>query len=238
MDGSLPMNFLAWYVVFLFSTSLHEAAHAVAASFGGDRTASTGGQATLNPIPHIRREKIGMIAAPILSFFLNRGTWMIGWASAPFNPYWAARCPKRSFVMSLAGPLAHLIPTVVSWGGMAVGIRYAFFSMDFGGTHIVRAFDPENSLAAALALLCSILFQLNLILCVFNLLPFPPMDGSEVWYLFLKSEESRLKLRHTLAGYGLAGLLLAWYVFPVVFRPILNFAVIRLLALGHGVYPP
>lgn len=234
MDNSLLVNLLAWYLVFLFSTSLHEAAHAVAAAFGGDYTASGAGQATLNPIPHIRREPVGMAVVPLVSFFLNHGSWMFGWASAPFNPYWAARYPKRSFAMSLAGPLSHLVPSVVSWIAIAAGMRYGWFVPDFDGTNLVRAADPSASVAAGLALLCSIMFKLNLILCIFNLLPIPPMDGSELWYLFAKREESRLRLRHTFASYGLAGLLLAWYVFPHVFRPIFIFSVRRLYVIGLG----
>jgi len=50
-----------WYVVFLFSTTCHEAAHALAAKIGGDPTAAHGGQVSLNPIPHIRRSPVGMV---------------------------------------------------------------------------------------------------------------------------------------------------------------------------------
>ena len=77
-----------WYVVFLFSTTCHEGAHALAAKWGGDPTAFEGGQVTLSPIPHIRREPFGMVLAPILSYVLYRGEWMIGWASAPYDPSW------------------------------------------------------------------------------------------------------------------------------------------------------
>ena len=56
---------LVFYVVFVFSTVLHEAAHAWAALKGGDPTAYEGGQVTLDPVPHIRREPIGMVLVPI-----------------------------------------------------------------------------------------------------------------------------------------------------------------------------
>ena len=55
MSGALFASFLIWYVVFVFSTTAHEAAHALAAYLGGDRTAYEGGQVTLDPMPHIRR---------------------------------------------------------------------------------------------------------------------------------------------------------------------------------------
>jgi hypothetical protein len=78
---------LLWYVVFLLSTTCHEAAHALVAKRGGDLTAFHGGQVTLEPWPHIRREPFGMILVPILSFLT--GGWMVGWASAPYDPFWS-----------------------------------------------------------------------------------------------------------------------------------------------------
>ena len=59
---------LIWYVAFLFSTTLHEAAHSWAALRMGDPTAYHGGQVTLNPIPHIRRSPVGMVVIPIVAF--------------------------------------------------------------------------------------------------------------------------------------------------------------------------
>lgn len=98
---------LLWYIVFIFSTTLHEASHALAALKLGDRTAHEGGQVTLNPIPHIRREPIGTVAVPIISFIL--GGWMIGWASVPYNYAWSLKYPKKAAKMALAGPLANLL---------------------------------------------------------------------------------------------------------------------------------
>ena len=56
-----------WYIVFLFSTTCHEGAHALAAKLGGDTTAFEGGQVSLNPIPHIRRSPVGLVLVPIIS---------------------------------------------------------------------------------------------------------------------------------------------------------------------------
>jgi hypothetical protein len=64
---------LLWYVVFLFSTTAHEASHALAAKLGGDLTAFHGHQASLNPLPHIRREPFGMVLVPILSYATGDG---------------------------------------------------------------------------------------------------------------------------------------------------------------------
>jgi hypothetical protein len=69
------VNGIQWYLVFLFSTTLHEASHAFAAMKLGDSTAYEGGQVTLDPLPHIRREPIGTVVVPIISFIL--GGWMM-----------------------------------------------------------------------------------------------------------------------------------------------------------------
>ena len=92
---------VVWYVVFLLSTTCHEAAHAWVSLRGGDPTASHGGQVSLNPIPHIRREPFGMVLFPWLSFFA--GGWMMGWASAPYDIRWAYTYPRKSGAMALAG---------------------------------------------------------------------------------------------------------------------------------------
>src|SRR5258708_17830834 len=107
-----------WSIVFVFSTTCHEASHARAAKMGGDLTAFEGGQVTLNPIPHIRRSTLGMVVVPIVSYLL--GGWMIGWASAPFDPSWQRRYPRRSAWMALAGPAANF--TLMLVAGIAIRI--------------------------------------------------------------------------------------------------------------------
>lgn len=125
---------LIYYFVFLFSTTLHEAAHAWTAKRGGDLTAYTGGQVSLSPVPHIRREPIGMVVLPLLSVVLMG--WPIGFASAPYNPEWALRHPRRAAVMALAGPAANfllvLLAAMALRVGVAAGVMSAPPSVTFG----------------------------------------------------------------------------------------------------------
>src|SRR6185369_342258 len=82
---------------------------------GGDPTAYEAGQVSLSPWPHIRREPWGTVLVPLLTFFTYAGTgsaWMMGWASAPFDPLWEHRHPRRAAAMALAGPS----PTWPWWG--------------------------------------------------------------------------------------------------------------------------
>src|SRR5580692_2530652 len=120
----LTIGFI-YYMVFLFSTTCHEASHALVAKLGGDQTAALGGQVTLNPIPHIRREPWGMVVIPLLAFFFAGR--MIGWASAPFDPQWERRHPKRAAWMALAGPGANFTLMLLAALGLRVGSALGWF---------------------------------------------------------------------------------------------------------------
>ena len=66
-----PIEAIAFYVVFVFSVTVHEASHALAAKLGGDLTAYHGGQVSIDPVPHMRREPFGMVILPILSVAIS-----------------------------------------------------------------------------------------------------------------------------------------------------------------------
>jgi Zn-dependent protease len=184
---------LVWYVVFLFSTTCHEASHSLAAKVGGDLTAFHGGQVTLNPLPHMRREPFGMLIVPILSFLL--GGWMIGWASAPYDPFWQARYPRRAAWMSLAGPGANFVLMLIGAIGIRLGMIAGIFQQpaSVGFTHITEAVHPETgAILSFAAMFISVLFFENLLLGTFNLLPVPPLDGS-TGITVLMSERNALR---------------------------------------------
>lgn len=222
---------VAWYVVFLFSTVLHEAAHALAALMLGDPTAYYGGHVTLDPTPHIRREPLGTVVVPVVSFLL-RG-WMIGWASVPYDPLWAIHHPRRAAVMSAAGPAANLLLVLLAALLIHLGIFAGAFEVPdkINFTHAVEA--TAEGAPAALALLVSLLFSLNLILFTFNLLPLPPLDGSSILCFFL-SRDAADRWREIIWNptFSSLGLVAAWLVFSPLFRPI-HLLAINLLYPGH-----
>lgn len=222
----LLLHGVAWYVVFLFSLTLHEAAHAWAALKLGDETAYRGGQVTLNPIPHIAREPFGTVVVPLLSFGLMG--WMMGWASAPYDPQWAARYPKRAGLMALAGPVANFLLLLLAAIGLRVGLATGYLvppvAGSFGFDHVVAGGVPGA--ADGVAVVLSILFSLNLLLFLFNLIPLPPLDGAAVVQLILPDSLS-LRYRSFMAQpmFALLGLIIAWRFFGVLFRPIYFLAV-------------
>ncbi len=114
-----------WYAVFIVSLTFHEAAHAFAALKFGDPTAYYQGQVTLDPIPHIRRSPFGMVIVPIVSFIL--GGWMIGWASAPYDPYWADSNRRKAALMAMAGPAANLVLILLAALAIRAGMLMGYF---------------------------------------------------------------------------------------------------------------
>jgi Zn-dependent protease len=201
----LALGFI-WYVVFLFSTTCHEAAHALVAKMGGDETAFLGGQVTLNPVPHIQREPWGMVIIPILMLVLNGS--IIGWASAPYDPHWERRHPRRAAWMALAGPATNYLLMLIA----AIGLRLGWYQ---GWLH--RGSFAENLLGA--------FFSLNLLLGTFNLLPVSPLDGSTGVMLFMGETRAQRYLDWLRGNsYGILGLVVAIFAFRYLYGPIEAFA--------------
>jgi len=223
---------VAWYVAFLFSVTLHEAAHAWVAKRGGDLTAYYGGQVSLDPTPHIRREPIGMVLLPILSLIIFH--WPFGYASAPYDPYWADRHPRRAAWMALAGPASNFLMVLVSAALIRLGMLAGHFEPPDGISLTGVTLSPEGGVWTGLAMLVSMLFSLNLILTVLNLIPLPPLDGSGALPLVL-SETATLRYqefcRHP--AFQWIGLLVAWNLFWPIFHPIFLLAVNLLYPGAH-----
>jgi Zn-dependent protease len=229
MDAQLVATLPLWLAAFLLSLTCHEAAHALAGRLGGDSTAAS--QVTLDPLPHIKREPFGTIVVPILSFFLQGGGWMIGWASAPYDPMWANRHPRLAAAMAAAGPAANFVLVALAAIAMRVGLANGFFELPAGGISLDTLVIAEAGVARGLALFTSVLFSINLILGCFNLIPLPPLDGYAMVPLVL-GDRLREKWFGLFSGGGaLFGLIIAFVVFARVMPPVFH-AAIGLLYAG------
>ena len=137
--------------------------------------------------------------------------------------------------MSLSGPASNLLLVLLAAGLIRIGIAAEIFlepdTINF--TRLVVAAD-ESGMFAAVAVILSITFSLNLLLFVFNLLPFTPLDGSGALPLFLKEEHAA---RYTSfinhSGFAFFGLFVAWNIFNQVFDPI-HLVAVNLLYPGAG----
>jgi Zn-dependent protease len=203
----LTMGFI-WYVAFLFSTTCHEAAHAMAAKIGGDDTAFIGGQVSLNPVPHIQREPWGMVVIPIISLIATGS--LFGWASAPYDRNWERRHPRRAAWMALAGPATNY--TLMLFAALALRLGWTY--------HWLKV-DPATGRADFATSVLGVFFFLNLLLGTFNLLPVPPLDGSTGIMVFM-GENLAQRYLDWLRGnsYVMVGLLVAIFGFRYIYGPI------------------
>ena len=207
---------IGWVIIFILSATIHEAAHAWIAKKGGDLTAYAGGQVSLDPLPHIKREPWGMVVLPVISAFLIG--WPFGYASAPYDPTWAYKYPRKAAWMAAAGPAANLLLVIICATLIKLGIFAGVFVepvfVDF--SHVVDA--GSGGIWYGLSVFISMMFTLNLILLILNLLPLPPLDGSGVVSLFLKEDTARA-YRSMISSpiFGFLGILLAWFVFSPLF---------------------
>lgn len=221
-----------WYAAFLLSVTCHEAGHALAARWGGDPTAYLSGQASLNPWPHIRREPLGTVLVPLISFvylgLANPGhRWMIGWASAPYDPLWEDRHPGRASWMAAAGPAANALLAAMAFTALRFGLGSGVWvppeviELD----RLVVVASAEPGALDGLGRMLSVLLSLNVVLLLFNLLPVPPLDGSAILAGFFPPARAMRDWMRTSPGASLIGLVVAWTMFggffAACFRPVL-----------------
>lgn len=166
---------LAVLIVLLFSMSFHEFAHAYAADYWGDDTPRRMGRLTLNPMVHINW--VGFLMFAFIGFGIL-GSVPVNVARMR-NPRWG------SFWTSLAGPLSNLAIAIVA----AVLLRVFFsneavtvgLSLLFGfgriGVGEFMGYIPDF-----IVLFLTVAVYFNVLLFVFNLLPFFPIDG---WHITL-----------------------------------------------------
>jgi Zn-dependent protease len=161
--------------VLVFSVVAHEYAHGAAAFTQGDDTAYMLGRLTLNPLPHI--DPWMSLVLPALLWFGSHGAWTFGAAKpVPVNPRKYRRYRRGDIIVSSAGVITNLGLSVV-------------FTLAFALVGMLGGVAP--SLLPGLSVLQQMMrygVLLNLVLCFFNLIPIPPLDGSHLFYYLLPPE--------------------------------------------------
>ena len=176
----LVSNLIIYMVVLLLAISAHEAAHAWMSLKYGDDTAYQLGRVTLNPVAHT--DPVGTLLLPILSFLFGAiggalgSIPLIGWGKpTPVNPRNWTKYKQANVMVSIAGILANLLIATISFTIFKTMISYGVFD----NQTFVEGFGK-----ILITLFRNLIF-LNISLAIFNLLPFPPLDGSKVLSTFL-----------------------------------------------------
>ena len=150
---------LIQYLMLVALLTFHEYGHAWTAWKCGDDTARLQGRVSLNPVVHI--DPIGTVALPLLMIFLPGAShFLIGWAKpVPVNPYNLNQPKRDDILVTMAGPAMNLILAV---GLVAAAKASLLFHSPPAADYFVQAAG------------------LSLVLCFFNLIPVPPLDGSHI----------------------------------------------------------
>lgn len=177
MDANIAktvQDIVTFMPAFLLALVVHEFSHAWVANLFGDKTSEWSGRLTLNPAAHI--DPLGTIAFPILSIVMGSSIFF-GWAKpVPIDATRFSDYRRGLFWVSFAGPLSNIILGFITAFAL-VGFR-VFVPEQFG------FFEAINSMLQSLLIL-------NFSLAIFNLIPIPPLDGSNIVLSFLGYEASR-----------------------------------------------
>jgi Zn-dependent protease len=213
--ANLVSHLVIFMVVLLLAISAHEAGHAWMSYKFGDDTAYMLGRVTLNPVSHT--DPIGTLLIPIIAFIFGAiggalgSIPLIGWGKpTPVNPRKWTNYKTANVMVSIAGVLANIIL-------MIIGIIIAKIMMTQG----FQIFDFFGQSQNPIAIFVGNLMLLNLSLFVFNLLPFPPLDGSKILSTFLP--DSFQPVFQLLEQFGFIILMLFIYMglFSLILKPFL-----------------
>lgn len=188
-------------VLVMGSAIVHEVAHGLAALALGDPTAKEAGRLTLDPRAHV--DGFGSILLPLVMALVGGPVFAFA-RPVPYNPR-RLRHPRRDeLLVALAGPLSNLLQAVL--GTLLLKLTWE--------AALARVLGVDAALWAVQILATYV--YVNLVLCFFNLIPLPPLDGSKVILFFLSGRARREFYR--LEQYAMPILIILLYVVPSLLR--------------------
>jgi Zn-dependent protease len=215
-------EFIIAFPALIFSLVAHEYAHAEAAFRQGDDTAYLLGRITLNPLPHI--DPIMTVLMPALTLLGSGGTFVFGGARpVPVNPRKYRAYRRGDIIVSSAGVATNFV--------LSFAFALLFVAIGLAG----RAFPDAAGVLDAAQRMAMWGVWLNLLLCFFNLIPIPPLDGSHILYHFLPPAWGA-KYRE-LHRFGFLIVLLMVWLLPGVLRTLLLPAMYVFGGLQRAIVP-
>ncbi len=219
--ANLIQTIAIYAIPVLFAITVHEAAHGYVARHFGDNTAYLQGRLTLNPLKHI--DPLGTILMPLMLYVATSGAFLFGYAKpVPVN-FGALRNPKRDMIwVALAGPASNF----------AQAIFWAVVLVALAATGTQEPFFVKMAQGGILV---------NLVMCAFNLLPLPPLDGGRILVGMLPLKQAQMVSGlerwgfFIVMGLVLTGIVGTYWLMPLmgVGYSVINTLISPLLSLLH-----
>lgn len=207
--------FIIQLPILLFTLTIHEFSHGMAAYWLGDDTAKKAGRLSLNPISHI--DPFGLVMLLIVR---------IGWAKpVPINPYNFKDYKRDTAITAAAGPVSNFLVAII----LAIGYRIVTAGSDYNGFHqffFSLSLEKFYSFGGFINFVVMFTIFINIALGLFNLIPVPPMDGSKILGGFLTD---RAYFRYTAKEKQGAQMLMIIFLISFIFK---------LNIIGKLIFPP
>ncbi len=192
----------------LLSMTFHEAMHAFVSYWLGDDTAKHEGRLTLNPLSHI--DPFATVALPVILAFL--GLPIFGAAKpVPFNPNRVRGGEYGAALVGVAGPLTNFFLAILGAALIhLIGVNASGLLHDVVGTFVI----------------------VNIGFFAFNMMPWPPLDGSRL--LYAVAPEPLQEIMHRIESFGISGIFIFMFLLFPVISPLLyhvNDSILRLLGI-------
>lgn len=188
---------VVFLLILIISLTFHEAMHAFMSHWLGDPTAKDLGRLTLNPIKHI--DPFTTVILPLVLLLLGLPPFLIA-KPVPFNPYRVKYGEFGAALVGLAGPTSNLLLALVGVSAMRIlGVAIGTTTYE----------------------IVSLFVQLNIAVFVFNMIPFPPLDGSRVLYAF--APDPVRKVMQQIESFGMMGIFIFMFVLFPLLIPVVNF---------------
>ena len=195
------LDIIMQIAVLVFAVIVHEVSHGYVAYRLGDPTAKNAGRLTLNPLPHI--DPFMSVLLPAFLIF-SGSPFVIGGAKpVPINPMYFKNHKKDVMLVSLAGPGSNIVLAILGIGLFVLAARVPFLRNP-GVFRLLQYF-----------------ILINTVLAVFNLIPVPPLDGSNILMSLLPDEAAYNYAKLAPYGFLVIIVMLVFNVFEIILMPIL-----------------